>query len=237
MSGPVTWPARPRADQLSQSARRGTLASRRSTAAVFWPRARQGAPLGTLPCGGARRFRRVHSHDPLVVADGRCCSGASRERGYEPCTQDAASRSDSRLVSGDALGERDGTTIGAGKRPSNYFDVMCISLVIAAAESANSRAVTANVVPGYPRIFSVRQGASAKKEVLTSVRMTQPDSKGLIAPSQIAFRRHPQMLDEELHGRADAAVLQRDDRDRPRFSVQFDRQRAECPLLGVVLKY
>ncbi len=26
----------------------------------------------------------VHSHDPLVVADGRCCPDASRGRGYEP---------------------------------------------------------------------------------------------------------------------------------------------------------
>jgi hypothetical protein len=38
------------------------------------------------------------------------------------------------LVSGDALGERDGAKIGAGERRSTYFDVMGISLVIAAAQ-------------------------------------------------------------------------------------------------------
>jgi hypothetical protein len=54
----------------------------------------------------------VHSHDPLVVADGRFCSGASREHGYEPCTQDAASRSAYGTSPEDALDERDPPDIG-----------------------------------------------------------------------------------------------------------------------------
>jgi hypothetical protein len=33
---------------------------------------------------GALGFALVRSHDPLVVADGRCCPDASRGRGYEP---------------------------------------------------------------------------------------------------------------------------------------------------------
>ena len=101
-------PARPRADQLSQSARRGTLASRRSTAAVFWPRARQDKTFGRWPdAAGVRWLRRVHSHDPLVVAEGgvlRHLPGA-RLRAVH-----AGRRIPLRLwlVSGDALGERDG---------------------------------------------------------------------------------------------------------------------------------
>ena len=51
--------------------------------------------LRALHMSGALDSAWVHSHDPLVVADGRCCPGASREHGYEPCTQDAASRSNS----------------------------------------------------------------------------------------------------------------------------------------------
>ena len=49
----------------------------------------------------------LHSQVPLVVAGGRCRSGASRERGYEPCTQDAASRSAYGTSPEDALDERD----------------------------------------------------------------------------------------------------------------------------------
>jgi hypothetical protein len=41
------------------------------------------------------RLTRLHSQVPLVVAGGRCRSGASRGFGYEPYPQDAASRSDS----------------------------------------------------------------------------------------------------------------------------------------------
>ena len=38
--------ASPRRVAFTVSARRGTLASRRSTAAVYWPRARLGQPWG-----------------------------------------------------------------------------------------------------------------------------------------------------------------------------------------------
>ena len=61
------------------SARRGTLASRRSTAAVYWPRARLGETLRAMPNGAVPfNLALVHSHVPLVVAEGSV-SGASRE--------------------------------------------------------------------------------------------------------------------------------------------------------------
>jgi hypothetical protein len=52
------------------------------------------------------------------------------------------------LVSGDALGERDGAKIGGGKRASTYFDVMGISLVIAALKRATS---CDSIAESYPR--------------------------------------------------------------------------------------
>ena len=55
VSGPVRRPARPRAGRLSPSARRGTLASRRSTAAIYWPRARLGDAFGRCRRGGVLR--------------------------------------------------------------------------------------------------------------------------------------------------------------------------------------
>jgi hypothetical protein len=71
--------ASPRRVAFTVSARRGTLASRRSTAAVFWPQARLGKAFGR--CLARRcpsRLTMLHSQVPLVVAGGRCRSGASR---------------------------------------------------------------------------------------------------------------------------------------------------------------
>src|SRR5688572_9120367 len=62
----------------------------------FGPEPARITSLWTLPSAAVSSgFHRLHSQVPLVVAGGRCCSGASREHDYEPCTQDAASRSDS----------------------------------------------------------------------------------------------------------------------------------------------
>ena len=71
--------ASPRRVAFTVSARRGTLASRRSTAAVFWPQARLGKAFGR--CLARRcpsRLTMLHSQVPLVVAGGRCRSSASR---------------------------------------------------------------------------------------------------------------------------------------------------------------
>jgi hypothetical protein len=97
-----------------------------------------GQVLRTVPSAAvSSAFTRLHSQVPLVVAGGRCCPGASRERVTSPCTQDAASRL--WLVSGDALGEQDSRKIVISRQTSNYFGVMGISLMITAAQSVNSR--------------------------------------------------------------------------------------------------
>ena len=112
---------------------RGTLASRRSTAAVFWPRARQGVAFGRCltrrcPLAPAGAFTRSARSGGWAVSLGRLPGARLR-------AVHARRRIPLRLwlVSGDALGERDGTKIGAGKRASNYFGAMCIRLMIAAA--------------------------------------------------------------------------------------------------------
>ena len=88
--------ARPRADSSRRPRSRGTLASRRSTAAVFWPRAHLSDAFGR--CLSRRCpicLAMLHSQVPLVVAGGRCRSGASRGTWSRASPQDAASRSDS----------------------------------------------------------------------------------------------------------------------------------------------
>jgi hypothetical protein len=112
--------ASPRRVAFTVSARRGTLASRRSTAAVFWPRAHLGKAFGrclSRRCPSCLAM--LHSQVPLVVAGGRCRSGASRGSWSRASPQDAASHSAYGTSPEDALDERDGTTIGAGKRASN----------------------------------------------------------------------------------------------------------------------
>ena len=88
--------ARIPARQLSQSAQPGDA----RLSALHRDGLLAPSPLGLLPLDGAYAavssgITRLHSQVPLVVAGERCRSGASRARGYEPRTQDAASRSDS----------------------------------------------------------------------------------------------------------------------------------------------
>jgi hypothetical protein len=85
----------------------------------------------------------LRSQVPLVVAGGRCRSGASRGTWVRTSPQDAASRSAYGTSPEDALDERDATTIRTSKQPSNYFGAMSISLMIAAAKSVSSRAAIA----------------------------------------------------------------------------------------------
>jgi hypothetical protein len=120
-------PTRPRAGRLSPSARRGTLASRRSTAAVYWPRARQGDAFGRWPdAAGVLWLRRVHSHDPLVVADGRCCPGASRATG---CMTRLAGRRIpaclKRCLATSTLGGRNTGTLVIEKLSCQYMFFVC----------------------------------------------------------------------------------------------------------------
>jgi hypothetical protein len=100
----LAFPRRPSFRSLRS---RGTLASRRSTAAIVWPRARLGEAFGRCTRAALSGLTLAHSRVPLVVAEGRVSPGASRERGYEPRTQDAASRSASGSSPEDALSERD----------------------------------------------------------------------------------------------------------------------------------
>jgi hypothetical protein len=72
--------ASPRRLAFTVSARRGTLASRRSTAAVYWRLSPPGRCFRTVAYRGGcpTRLARLRSQDPLVVAGGRCRSSASR---------------------------------------------------------------------------------------------------------------------------------------------------------------
>ena len=100
--------ARPRADQLTQSARRGTLASRRSTAAVFWPRARQGEAFGRWPDAAGVLKASAGAFARSARSGGRAVS-LGRLPGARLRAAHAGRRIPLRLwlVSGDALGERD----------------------------------------------------------------------------------------------------------------------------------
>jgi hypothetical protein len=73
---------------------RGTLASRRSTAAIYWHPAYLGKALERCKRGGALELHVAHSRVPLVVAEGcrRLPPGGTWLRASP---QDAASRSDS----------------------------------------------------------------------------------------------------------------------------------------------
>jgi hypothetical protein len=59
--------------------------------------------------------------------------------------------------------------------------------------------------------------ANWETDVQCALKQADIDGFHSNAMAQIALRRHPQMLDEELHGWANTAVLQHDDRDRPRL--------------------
>ena len=91
----------------------GTPASRRSTAAIYWLRARLGDAFGRCLARRCPRLRmgafaRSARSGGRAVLPGRLPGAWLRAS-----PQDAASRSRLWLVSGDALGERDGPHIGA----------------------------------------------------------------------------------------------------------------------------
>ena len=103
----------------------GTLASRRSTAAVYWLRARLGRSNWALKLvhSAALLFAWAHSRVPLVVAGGRSCP---EPPGGVVTSQPAGRRIPLRLwlVSGDALGEQDGRKIVIGGRMSKISAAM-----------------------------------------------------------------------------------------------------------------
>jgi hypothetical protein len=122
VGGPLTWPARvPARISFRNPRSRGTLASRRSTAAVFWPRARQGVAFGRCltrrcPMASAGAFARSARSGGWAVLLGRLPGARLR-------AVHAGRRIPLRLwlVSGDALGERDGRTIVLGPQCSSGF--------------------------------------------------------------------------------------------------------------------
>ena len=98
---------------------RGTLASRRSTAAIYWRPTRLGEALKRCTVGGALELHVAHSRVPLVVAEGRCRRAPP---GGVVTSQPAGRRIPFRLwlVSGDALDERDARKIVTARRVSNF---------------------------------------------------------------------------------------------------------------------
>ena len=177
---------------------RGPRASPRGSA--FAIRAPGDARLSALHCGDLLAAGPARDETPCDVAVAQRChwacehlasarngggrgSGASRERGYEPCTQDAASRSDSGSSPETPSVSGTGSHIGALQSiPSQ--GLLCTSLVIAAAERVSSRDAIAQSYPrDIPRFWRDGEAASALIVIVPSPRVRGEGSSELSAHS------------------------------------------------------